>query len=184
MLVCESHIARDACSYNSEQAFNSLTQQVSQSLLPDIVEHNKLLIEIFRQAEVVRKTISKISSAALLSVATTIQERLETLMYTGFLSDVGWEQLHQYPRYLKALVIRFERADLNPQLERERSVIWDKWWLKYNHLAGSKPGSRIHDANAIFESRWLLEEFHVSLFAQQLGTKKSVSEKRLGEHFS
>jgi ATP-dependent helicase HrpA len=29
------------------------------------------------------------------------------------------------------------------------------------------------------EFRWLLEEFRVSLFAQQLGTRTPVSEKRL-----
>ncbi|MFT5520370.1 MAG: ATP-dependent helicase HrpA [Enterobacterales bacterium] len=184
LLVCDSHIANEACSYNSEAAFNALSQQVNQALLPDIIEHNKLLIAIFRQAEVVRKVIAKISSAALLSVAATIQERLETLMYTGFLSDVGWEQLHQYPRYLKALVIRFERAELNPQSERERSVIWDKWWAKYNRLAKVTSGDIIQNAETTFESRWLLEEFHVSLFAQQLGTKKSVSEKRLEQYFN
>ena len=127
----------------------------------------------------VRKAISKISSPALLSVAATIQERLQTLMYIGFLSDVGWEQLHQYPRYLKALVIRFERADLNPQQERERSVVWDKWWSKFIGFAEKKSADPVRNAAAIFESRWLLEEFHVSLFAQQLGTKKSVSEKKL-----
>ncbi|MFT5451061.1 MAG: ATP-dependent helicase HrpA [Enterobacterales bacterium] len=184
LLVCDSHIANEACSYNSEEAFNSLSQQINQSLLPDIIEHNKLLMEIFRQAEVVRKVIVKISSPALLSVAATIQERLESLMYTGFLSDVGWEQLHQYPRYLKALVIRFERAELNPQSERERSVVWDKWWVKYNQIAKVISGDVIQNAATLFESRWLLEEFHVSLFAQQLGTKKSVSEKRLEQYFN
>ena len=31
--------------------------------------------------------------------------------------------------------------------------------------------------------RWMLEEFRVSLFAQQLGTRVSVSSKRLGEQW-
>ncbi|PCJ48112.1 MAG: ATP-dependent RNA helicase HrpA [Gammaproteobacteria bacterium] len=184
LLICENEIGDKACDYNSEKAFENLTNKISQTLLPEIVENTNLLIEIFRQAEKVRKAISKISSPSLISLATIIQERLESLMYTGFLSNVGWEQLHHYPRYLKALAIRFERADLNPQQERERSVIWNNWWQKYHGLTQAKSGTKVKSKESITEIRWLLEEFHVSLFAQQLGTKKSVSEKRLEKYFS
>lgn len=36
-----------------------------------------------------------------------------------------------------------------------------------------------HRSQSLLEFRWLLEEYRVSLFAQQLGTRKPVSEKRL-----
>ncbi len=178
LLVCNSIIDNKACTFNTEEAFEQLNSTINQLLLPDIVEYTNLLTEIFRQAEVVRKTLLKVSSPALLNVATVIQSRLETLMYIGFLSKTGWEQLHQYPRYLKALALRFERADLNPQAERERSLLWSKWWDKYL-LIEDKLYRSTEQAETLKELRWLLEEFHVSLFAQQLGTKKSVSEKRL-----
>jgi ATP-dependent helicase HrpA len=32
--------------------------------------------------------------------------------------------------------------------------------------------------------RWLLEEYRVSLFAQQLGTKVAISDKRLAKQWS
>jgi ATP-dependent helicase HrpA len=38
---------------------------------------------------------------------------------------------------------------------------------------GRRPGAELHQA------RWLIEEFRVSLFAQQLGTSTTVSEKRI-----
>ena len=125
-----------------------------------------------------RKKLIKLTSPSLINVAANIQTRLETLMYCGFLSATGWQQLHQYPRYLKALALRYDRAELNPKAERERSVIWEKWWDKYSHVAERAVGDS-EQTEALKEFRWLLEEFHVSLFAQQLGTKKSVSEKRL-----
>jgi len=173
-MVCDSKIANQARSYNSPESFDKLHSEINQSLLPEILEHIKLLIEIFRQAELVRKSLLKMTSPNLISVAADIQVRLESLIYCGFLSNTGWEQLHHYPRYLKALMLRYERAELNPQAERERSIVWNKWWTKYYQIKDS-----FEQKELIIEFRWLLEEFHVSLFAQQLGTKKSVSEKRL-----
>ena len=107
-----------------------------------------------------------------------LQERLSDLLYRGFLSETGWQQLHHYPRYLKSIYFRYERAELNPQAEHERSLTWDKWWDNYQRLA-EKNYTEATQAENLRKFRWLLEEFHVSLFAQQLGTKQSVSEKRL-----
>jgi len=180
LLICDRKIAEKPCSFDSPELFEQLSSTISQSLLPDIVEHSNLLVEIFRQAELLRKKLLKLSSPALIHVAATIQERLETLMYQGFLSETGWQLLHHYPRFLKALVIRYERAEQNPQVERERSLIWDKWWDKYLSVMNKMQGVT-GQTSALKDFRWLLEEFHVSLFAQQLGTKKSVSEKRLSQ---
>jgi len=174
LLICDIKIADQALSCSSTVLFEKLHSRIRQDLLPDIIEHIKLLVEIFRQAEIVRRNLLHLPSNSLIEVASIIQSRLETLMYTGFISNTGWEQLHHYPRYLKALAIRFERAELNPQAERERTEVWDKWWHKYSQISADY---EILSAKKDF--RWLLEEFHVSLFAQQLGTKRSVSEKRL-----
>lgn len=39
-------------------------------------------------------------------------------------------------------------------------------------------------SDAASQYRWMLEEFRISLFAQQLGTKMPVSIKRLDEQWS
>ncbi len=90
--------------------------------------------------------------------------------------------LEQYPRYGKALLHRVERlsgqypkdqkamADLAPCLERLR-VALDRY-----------PGL-LQLCDAAQQYRWMLEEFRVSLFAQQLGTRVAVSIKRLGEQW-
>jgi len=179
LLISDIKISNDACRINSPELFEELNGNITQALLPEILEHINLLLEIFRQAETVRKNLSKLSSATMMKVATNLQNRMATLMYTGFLSETGWQLLHHYPRYLKSLVIRFERAELNPQAEHERSITWDKWWDKYTQVVNGRNIMDKGQTESLMEFRWLMEEFHVSLFAQQLGTKKSVSEKRL-----
>ena len=47
-------------------------------------------------------------------------------------------------------------------------------------LSVAKP--RPADDQRLVEFRWMLEEFKVSVFAQELGTAQPVSAKRLREH--
>jgi len=182
LLVCDTNITdrkNSVCSINSPEKFEKLNHEITQALLPEILEHMNLLLEIFRQAELLRKNLGRISSPAMMKVASSLQTRMSALMYTGFLSAAGWQFLHHYPRYLKSLIIRFERAGLNPQTEHERALIWDKWWNKYTDAVNKETNASTGQSAQLREFRWLIEEFHVSLFAQQLGTKKTVSEKRL-----
>jgi len=51
----------------------------------------------------------------------------------------------------------------------------DPFWHQYLQLLEQ---GRDYDS-AVDEYRWLLEEFRVSLFAQQLGTRAKVSIQRL-----
>lgn len=80
-----------------------------------------------------------------------------------------FERLQHLPRYLKAIQIRAERAVLNPSKDAEKAA----QMLPFQHWHERvKPGKRE-------AFRWLLEEFRVSLFAQELGTAESVSAARL-----
>ena len=104
-----------------------------------------------------------------------IRARLEELCYRGFIHVSGEAMLRQYPRYLKSVMIRLESAIQKPLQERQRSVIWDNYWHRYCQLTEQ------HKTVSLRES---MEEFHVMIFAQQLGTKKKVSEKRLPALFN
>jgi ATP-dependent helicase HrpA len=77
--------------------------------------------------------------------------------------------LQHLPRYLKAIQIRAERAALKPAKDAEKAaqlLPYEGWQRR---VASDKREN----------FRWLLEEFRVSLFAQELGTAESVSAARL-----
>jgi ATP-dependent helicase HrpA len=104
------------------------------------------------------------------------------LFSTKSLVETSSEWITYYPRYLKAIATRAERlpaqggkdeksmAMLLPQIERL--------------VDGTKryPGLDVLCPEAV-RFRWMLEEFRVSLFAQQLGTKLPVSAKRLDQQW-
>ena len=78
-------------------------------------------------------------------------------------------QLAHVPRYLRAVAIRAERAAVSPakDAEKARALIPFVDWQ-----------TRVPPAQRE-AFRWLLEEFRVSIFAQELGTAQPVSAQRL-----
>lgn len=94
---------------------------------------------------------------------------LARLLPTDLLARTPHEQFQHLPRYLKAILIRAERAAHNPGKDADKAAIlsdYDGW---ESHVARSQ-----HET-----FRWMLEEFRVSIFAQELGTAQPVSVKRL-----
>src|SRR4029077_3887805 len=80
------------------------------------------------------------------------------------------------PRYLRAARARWDkrgdRRDAAPARQAEAAAAPLERWRAEWPEGWPWPA-------AIVEYRWLLEEFRVSLFAQQLGTSRPVSAKRL-----
>ena len=97
-----------------------------------------------------------------------------------FLDFLPFTQLPHWPRYLKALLTRVERASNNPLKDQERARAVAPYADAWRQGVATPPPS--DDArHALVEFRWLLEEYKVSLFAQELGTAQPVSPKRLDQ---
>ena len=96
------------------------------------------------------------------------------------MNPANW--IEQYPRYGKALLQRIQR--LNGQTEKDqKSLRLLQPSLERLLEAGANyPGLTALSPPAL-QYRWMLEEFRVSLFAQQLGTRLPVSAKRLDEQW-
>ncbi len=112
------------------------------------------------------------------SGARSLAEELASLVPAGFLDKVAHERLPHLTRYLKALQVRSERAALSPAKDRERVALLSPYLSALEKVGEAKSLSapaRI----AAEEFRWLVEEYKVSLFAQELGTSVPVSPKRL-----
>jgi ATP-dependent helicase HrpA len=107
-------------------------------------------------------------------------EELAALLPRNFLAEIPFPQLAQVPRYLKALATRLERAKLNPVKDRERAALVAPYLAKLKTLREHPPKS-IEARRQLEAFRWLVEEYKVSVFAQEIGTAIPVSPKRLDE---
>jgi ATP-dependent helicase HrpA len=104
-------------------------------------------------------------------------EDLERLLPDDFLAYVPHEQLNHLFRYLKAIRIRAERAKTDPGRDEEKAELIQVYQMQYEELA-TKDSSRERVA-LLDELCWMLEDYRISVFAQELGTAQPVSPKRL-----
>lgn len=101
---------------------------------------------------------------------------VDALVHGRFLRDLDYERLRHYPRYLKAIRMRRERAARNPAKDAGKAKAVLDFIRRYNGLKASPAQMR--------RLRWLLEEFKVQCFAQELGTEGKVSAKTLEAAFA
>jgi ATP-dependent helicase HrpA len=125
-------------------------------------------------------SLSQLGTPALAPAANPLTEELTGLIPARFLDHVEYDRLPHLQRYLKALLIRSERAALNPvkDQERQRQLLPYQEALKQLQSEKSHSPARLRQIESF---RWMIEEFKVSVFAQELGTAIPVSAKRLDQ---
>ena len=104
------------------------------------------------------------------------------LIPRDFVERYTMERLPHLPRFLRALEIRAERGAYNPDKDREKEalILPLKAALKKN-LASVTSSASPEKKHAFEEFFWMVEEYKVSVFAQELKTAIPVSAKRLDE---
>jgi ATP-dependent helicase HrpA len=139
----------------------------------------KLLGEILALYRPLRRALAAAAeTGAHADVRLDLEAQLEELVGPTMLKDTPREWRRHLPRYLRAAEERWQKRGHRKQHElaaaaaaaAQRLAQWRSW----------QPQG-VPWPPAIVEYRWLVEELRVSLFAQQLGTVRPVSAKRLEE---
>ncbi|MFC4699496.1 ATP-dependent RNA helicase HrpA [Glaciecola siphonariae] len=107
-----------------------------------------------------------------------IHGHLSTLVFKGFVYEVGEQRLADWNRYLKALLHRSEKLKVDSNRDCINQIEIDKAEAAFASLK-SDFKNKHQNTDEIEEIRWMIEELRVSLFAQQLGTKYPISLKRI-----
>ena len=112
-----------------------------------------------------------------------IKQQLANLVYPGFVRETPGAWFKELPRYLKAVELRLEKLGAQVQKDRVWSGELANAWAQYKARVDKHAQEGKRDEQLTLY-RWLLEEYRVSLFAQQLGTKVPVSDKRLSKQWA
>ncbi len=112
-----------------------------------------------------------------------IKQQLGNLVYPGFVRETPAVWFKELPRYLRAIELRLEKLGSQVQKDRVWSGELANLWAQYKARADKHAQEGKRDEQLALY-RWWLEEYRVSLFAQQLGTKVPISDKRLSKQWS
>lgn len=133
------------------------------------------VLEAWRAAD---RAVSGRADLHTLPALTDMRDQVARLMAPGVVGEAGPSRLRDLARYLAAVTHRRER--LESQVPRDRQLMdqvagLQEAWL---HAVAALPEGQPAPQH-LREARWLIEEYRVSLFAQQLGTREKVSDQRI-----
>ena len=150
----------------------------------DLVAILPVLLDRYRD---IRKILSQQQPQALQPLVHDLKQQLDALLTPDFFQSTPWPWLQQYPRYLEGMVYRWEKATTGGfQKDRRAQAELDSHWRRW--LSADQALRREASSDwpplipvSLQNYRWLLEEYRISVFAQQLKTALPVSAKRLDE---
>jgi len=123
---------------------------------------------------------SNLKKSILLQFLSNLKNDMSRLVPRHFVRLYDGERLTHIARYIKGMQIRAQRAVVNFEKDRIREKTVSGFVSKLNTLIKDlSPNAGREKREAMEAFFWLLEEFKVSLFAQELKTATRVSEKIL-----
>lgn len=127
------------------------------------------------------RTASETGGKLLAKTIPEIVNHVNQLLDGDFLSRTPYKWLARLEKYLHADLLRLEKARRNPAADLQLSQNFAAVYRDFETVQAivkAKPfaADTYHQLQNV---RWLLEEFRLSLFAQQLGTSEKISAKRI-----
>ena len=162
-----------------ENSFSTGISHVVDIAQRHAVQIGSVLAELHEQ----QKRLRGLDSLAL-DAQLDIASQVSWLFSSDTLRRVKPENTQQYPRFVKGISIRIDK--LTSQVVKDREYIIDLR-LFADGVEGVREKQQLLTsdlADSLLDFQWLLEEYRISLFAQQLKTRVPVSAKRLAKRWS
>ncbi|WP_333838297.1 ATP-dependent RNA helicase HrpA [Acinetobacter schindleri] len=152
------------------QEFQKLLEDVKKSFLTYGQAALRDIIDIYTQWQEIRRKLLVLDGSVFGKNIDDIEDQLDLMNLSDFVYSVPADVWIEFPRYLKALILRLDRLPNN--LQRDDSAIdqIDPWMEK---LFQFKNDARLK------ELYFMVEELRISLFSQPMKTKAPVSPNRL-----
>ncbi len=151
-----------------------------------LLEALDLAAHILSGAQDLLSEIERSDHPALREAVEDVENQLHELLPERFFSARSWDRLRHLPRYLRAAGLRLRKLaagglERDTRRLRELQPRWARW-IELDRLASDLPPSCVL-RSTLEEYRWMLEEYRVSLFAQELGTASKISAPRVDEQW-
>ncbi|HTV97789.1 MAG TPA: ATP-dependent RNA helicase HrpA [Steroidobacteraceae bacterium] len=178
-------VFRRACFADGEAprdraAYEAALEQGRAALHPALDELRAAMAGWLAQARAVRALLEDVRAEALAAAAQETRAHLERLLDAPLLGSMSPDWLRQLPRYLRAEERRWQRT-LARGAEQPHILAELRDWAARCLALEAQAGAEQRHPPELDELRLWLEEYRVSLYAQDLKTIGPVSASRLCE---
>lgn len=183
--ICAPLLEKDL---RSRKAFESTREETRRVLLPLGRKLLEALVPVLLAAEETRETFAalrKKGGPKTSSFMDRLDRDMKRLLPENFVSLYAAERLVHFPRYLKAMTLRAQRA-VEDFMKDERKAtevqIYEKALKEI--LSSLSPHVSEEKKEEVEKLFWMIEEFKVSVFAQEVGAAGAISAKRLKDQIA
>jgi ATP-dependent helicase HrpA len=162
----------------SRSEFTGLRQRVADALASATLDIVGRVEKVLAAAHEVEVALPAAPPPAQAEAVADIRAQLDRLLPQGFVTSTGATHLGDLTRYLTAIVRRLERLPRDVAGDRERMATIHAVQGAYDELRQALSPARAARED-VCDIAWMIEELRVSLWAQQLGTARPVSEQRI-----
>jgi ATP-dependent helicase HrpA len=170
----------DAEAPRTREAYEKAIDQGRVRLYPCLDEIVTVAMTWFSEARAVRRALDDPRLRPLADAVDESNGHLRRLLNVGALESISADWLRQLPRYLKAEERRWQRSAArggeSPLIARELQG----WWARYQALE-KQLGAELRWIPELDDFRGWIEEYRVSLYAQELKTLGPISAARLAQ---
>jgi ATP-dependent helicase HrpA len=158
--------------------FESVRDAVSASVVDTMFTAVSEVAAVLAAQRSAERALKQANSMSLLAALSDMRQQMERLVFPGFVAVAGLDRLRRIRVYLQGIEARVQKLLQNPGRDatwmREVTVATDR----YTDAGGTFPPA-VGAHPELVHARWMLEEFRLSLFAQELGTAETVSLQRI-----
>lgn len=162
----------------NEADFDKLRDFIRENLNETTVDIAKQVEQILTLTYELNKRLKGKMDFTMAFALSDIKVQLSGLIYPGFVQKTGYARLNDVQRYLTAIDKRFDKLLQDVNRDRASMLRVEQVSQAYQQLLAKLPKSKLH-SEEVKEIPYMIEELRVSLFAQQLGTKYPISDKRI-----
>ena len=158
----------------NEADWESLTDKVRAGLPDAVAEFAPIAADILIRSTRLQNALLGDASDAVFPARQDMLDHLGRLVYANHLSGVGATRLPDIARYVKGIEVRL--AKLSDRVVQDAQLMLKVRALEqdFDHYA-----EQLGMTHKMVDLNWQLEEFRVATFAQTVGAKEKVSEKKI-----
>ncbi|VEI57404.1 ATP-dependent RNA helicase HrpA [Pasteurella multocida] len=162
----------------NETDFDKLRDFIRENLNETTVGIAKQVEQILTLTYELNKRLKGKMDFTMAFALSDIKAQLNGLIYQGFVQKTGYARLNDLQRYLQGIDKRIDKLLQDVNRDRAAMLRVEQVNQAYQQLLAKLPKSKPH-SDEVKEIPYMIEELRVSLFAQQLGTKYPISDKRI-----
>jgi ATP-dependent helicase HrpA len=186
--ICQSVLRRLLPSnIRNRRVFLEGAEKMARQMVPlgrEILEQILPVLEAYDAAAALMLQLqnSNRGHVLLLGLLAELDNGLGRLVPENFMELYPPERLAHLPRYLRAVEVRARRAAVNFEKDQAKAATLKPFMDQLEEqIRNLRPTDSSEKRLALEDFFWLIEEYRVSLFAQELRTAVPISEKRLAE---